>query len=427
MNDADPIEVATQEIGMVLLESLYGMTRVLRLYETNNSAVVRLKDRLVEEFDAFWAKGGHEVKLQLLQDEAFINAKLIKMDAGIYEKATDLAKRLDEYGVGEVAVTSGFNRDQLEVFTAEFAESMRSGVNRFSEGTHPDIRLAKASGRSMASFRFEPDRLAIWLYSSFLDLVSRLYAAHAAGETPSLLPVRRLLQIMIDTMRNHGGIFQLLTTVRDARKPLDRARLRAAIAIEAIGFGLFVGLGNGDIMTLALSGLLGGLSASKDPDEGVAPLFRYPGLGTSAMVLMLCVHDTRKARLGQPAGVPGRMLAVVEAYQLLIAGTAEPLAASDALDRMAAGEIQGVERGPATVFLGYKGRYPLGSAVTLSDGTTAVVVSQGDDPEGRDTPVVAEYSEDAGLAERWLDLRGASVHITGTPSNAEAGIDLLRT
>ncbi len=426
MADVDPEEAATQRMGMVLMESVYGMTRVLRLYETNNTAVVRLKDQLIDAFAGFWQGGAQEVKLQLLQDEAFINGKLIKMDAGIYEKATDLARRLGEFGIGEIAVTSGFDRDQLEAFTTGFAESMRTGTNLFDGSAHPDIRLAEASGRSMASFRFEPDRLAIWLYSSFLDLVSRLYVAHAAGETPSLLPVRRLLQIMIDTMKHHGGIFQLLTTVRDARRPLDRARLRAAIAIDAIGFGLFVGLGNADIMTLSLSGLLGGLSDSEDPDDGVAPLFHYPGLGTSAMVLMLCVYDTRKARLGQPAGVPGRMLAVVEAYQLLTAGTPEPLAAADALDRMAAGEIEGVQRGPATVFLGYKGRHPLGSAVTLSDGSTAVVVSQGDDPEGRDVPVVARYEPGSGLGE-WVDLRSAAVEITDSPSNAEAGIDLLST
>jgi hypothetical protein len=425
--DTDPLEEATQKVGLALLESVYGMTRVLKLYEANNRAVVRLKDRLMEDFSGFWEMGGQEVKLQLLAEEAFINGKLIRMDASIYEKATDLAAGLDGFGVGEIAITSGVTRDQLEAFTLAFAESMRSGTNQFDAAAHPDIRLAKASGRSMASFRFEPDRLAIWLYSSFLDLVGRLYSAHAAGETPSLLPVRRMLQLIIDTMRNHGGIFQLLTTIRDATKPLDRARLRAAIAVDSIGFGLFVGLGNVDIMTLALSGLLGGLSASDDPDEGVAPLFAYPGLGSGAMGLILCVHDTRKARLGQSAGVPGRMLAVIEAYQLLTAGTTESVPAGEALRRMAAGEVAGVERGPATVFLGYKGAYPLGSAVTLSDGSTAIVVSQGTDPDARDTPSVARYARGKGLSEDWLDLSKGSLSITDTPSNADAGVDLLST
>ena len=426
MTGADPLETATRVMGLALLDSLYGMTRVLRLYETNNSAVVRLKDQLRESLAQFWEAGGEEVKLQLLEDEAFVNGRLMRMDATIYEKATDLAARLGAYEIGEVAVTSGLTPAQLEAFTTEFAESMRTGSDCFMEGTHPDIRLAKATGRSMASVRFEPDRLAIWLYSSFLGLVERLYAAHKRGENPSLLPVRRMLQLIIDAMRNHGGIFQLLTTVRDARKPLGPAALRVAVAVDAVGFGLFVGLGNVDIMTLSLSGLLGGLSTSKDPDEAVAPLFSYPGLGTSAMVLILCVHDTRKARLGEPAGVPGRMLAVVEAYQLLTTGTDQPMCAGAALTAMAAGEIEGVERGPATVFRGYKGTHPLGSAVRMSDGSLGVVVSQGEDPEGRDEPSVARY-HDGRLDETWTELLTSSLSIVSEVSAAEAGINLLGT
>jgi hypothetical protein len=381
----------------------------------------------VTQFEGFWEIGGEKVTLQMLEEEAFVNGRLIKMDALIYDKATDLAKKLREFDVGEIKVTRGFNRDQLEAFTLEFAESLRTGTSRFEEGTHPDIRLAKGGGRSMASVRFEPDRLAIWLYSSFLGLVDRLYRAHAAGETPSLLPVRRMLQLIIDAMRKHGGIFQLLTTLRDATKPLDRARLRAAIAIDAIGYGLFVGLGNVDILTLSLSGLLGGLSDSDDAEEAVAPLFAYPGLGTGAMVLILCVHDTRKARMDEPAGVPGRMLAVVEAYQELTAGSAPSIAPTEALQDMADGYVEGVERGPAIVFMGYKGVYPLGCAVELSDGSLAIVVSQGDDEEGRDEPTIARYSA-SGLSEDWIDLRATpGLQITATPALADAGVDLLAT
>jgi hypothetical protein len=404
-------------MGLVLLDSMHGITRALQGSETNDE-LEEVTDVLLAEFDVFLELGGTQVKLQLSDGEAYIDGRPIEKDVDVYAKVTDLTACLGQFGVGDVAITAGLDRAQLDAFTEELKESLRVGSSQFQEGTHPDLLLAKGGGKSMATFRFEPDRLAILLHSSFLASVEEIYRRHDEGESPSLLPVRRILQFIIQAMREQSGIFQVLTTLRDPGTPLGRSRLRTAIAIEAIGFGLFAGLPNLDLMILALSAILRGLS-------GDAP-FTYPRLGTETMALVLCVRDTRAVRDGGSGGVPGRMLAVVEVYQELIAGTAAAIAPSEALRRMATGTLKGVGSGSADAFEGYKGTHPLGSAIQLSDGSLAIVVSQGDEPIGRDAPTVARYSPGAGLSKDWVDLRETpGLRITGAATHP--GLQLLAT
>ena len=98
----DPSQKRDQDAGVQLLVLLHGLTRALVLYEINNDSAVRLIDDLWRTLDGYFKAGGDELKLQLLEDEAFINGQLIRMDDQLYERATDLAKTLQTYEIGEV-------------------------------------------------------------------------------------------------------------------------------------------------------------------------------------------------------------------------------------------------------------------------------------------------------------------------------------
>ena len=63
------------------------------------------------------------------------------------------------------------------------------------------------------------------------------------------------------------------------------------MAIDSIGFGAFLGLESSDLMIIALSGVLGGLSSDPDPIQTVKPLMKYSGLGQLALKLILTLHD----------------------------------------------------------------------------------------------------------------------------------------
>lgn len=421
--DDSPEQELANEAGVEVLVALHGMTRVLTLYEPNNAAVTRLVESLAATIERFFVAGGDGLKLQLLEDECFVNGKLMRVDAPLYERATDLAAVLAKFDIGEIDFQKGTARNHVEDFVRDLAVSLKAGTNKLAPSGYETIRLARNTGRSIASFRFEPDRLAIWLYAGLLEVVERMYVEYGQGNSPSLLPVRRLLQLLIDSARSLGGIYQVLAAMRDPKVRLNLPRLRTAMAVDAVGFGIFSGLRNTELMTLALSALLGGLNRSTDPDEAVEPLFSYPGLGGSAMVLILAVHDTRTALQGVPAGVPGRMLSAVEVFHRKTAHPSRPLAPTDALQQMAGGEIAGCDAAMGKLFRAYKGIYPLGAPVKLSDGRLGVVISQGTTQASKRRPLVGVI--DGGALGDRVDLSDRTdLEVVATPTALDSGLDL---
>ncbi len=420
----DQDQLREQEAGVQLLTVLHGLTRALVLYEINNDTVVRLIDELWKTVESYFKGGGEDLRLQLLEDEAFINGQLIRMDAQLYERTTDLSKTLYAYEVGEVHFESGVTKQHCTGLLRDLSTSLRTQKNSLRSQGYGTVHLNKRSGRSMAALRFEPNKLAIWSYASLLDVVDQMFTKHADNEAPTLLPIKRILQLIIDGTAAHGGIYQMLSAIRDPDLPLSPTRMRVGMAIDAIGFGVYVGLPHRDLMSLSLAGLLGGLSQTSDPDTAVAPLFQYAGLGDSAMALVLTVHDLRAARSGQTAGVPGRMLSVVEAYHEVLAGESA-MAAPKALEALVAGKIKGADAGAARIFAAYKGKYPLGTAVRLGNGGVGVVVAH--PTEGpRDRPTIALVDSSGSLGQR-VDLQHKrGIQITDVLSTKAAGINLTR-
>jgi len=139
---------------------------------------------------------------------------------------------------------------------------------------------------------------------------------------------------------------------------------------------------------------------------------------------VLTVYDLRSARNGNNAGVPGRMLSVVESYHEQTTGTT-PSPPPEVLEAMVAGKIPGADPAAARVFAAYKGRYPLGTSLRLSTGGIGVVIAH--PTEGpRERPLVAMVGPNGSLSQR-VDLRtNRGVQIEAVVSSQEAGVDLTR-
>ena len=418
---------AIPEDGAEVLALVHRMVRLVGLYEANNKAVLLVLESLSEVLARWFARGETEFQLRLLADECFINGRLLKLGPALYGRTTDLSALLGRFGVGAITFTTGCSRADLDELCAGVAASLRAAESRLPEDGYARVRLGPIEGSSVASFRFQPDRLALSLYSSLLDVIDRLYAEQDEGRSPSLLPVRRLLQMMIDTMREHSGIYQMLTTVRDPSGTLSRSRLRAALAVDLMGTGMFIGLGNNELLTLALAGLVAGLSDASDPEAATAPLFDLPGLGTTGLALVETVAGARRSTAGGESGPRGKLLAVAERYHQLTSVAAQngALAPAAALAMMKAGQVPGADPALSNLFAYFKGPFPLGSPVRLADGTEALVVSQGKTGRGKLRPTVAPILDDGSLGG-WVDLQERhDVEIVGWLSPADVDLDLL--
>ena len=397
--------------GEKLIRCLHALSSALKLYEMNNTAVVRQVDEIAHALETYFATTTEELRLTLREDEFFINSKLLKVDLAFFSKARDVALVLEPLECNDIRFTSEYSKSNLEAWLADISSSLRRNKNCMNPAGYGCIIGKKAKGSSAAAFRFEPDRLAIWLYSGLLDVVEQIFTLfHEQNQNMvnekndlqnevvekktkneiSLLPIRRSLQLIIDNMKQHNGIYQMLSVIREPNQIRTPEQTRVAVAIDSIGFGIFIGLKSTDVMNLALAAILAGLQPSTDPLENVDPLFSFSGLGMSAPEVILTLFESRGSRLGMGGSPISKVLMVIEIYHQMInenVTTSLP----EIVYALAQGKVEGIDPSIVKFFARYKGPFPIGSVLELDkSGETSrgIVIAHSDNELGKQRPIV---------------------------------------
>ena len=137
-----------QRLGAEAIVLLNGLARAVSLYEVNNTAITRLLDKLEALVaEALPRSGGQGLSLHILEEEFFVNGRLLKMDARLYERATQLSRVLARYGVGSLHFQEGCGRESLTAFVRDLSRSVRGQENRLQAGGYGPLALGQASGR----------------------------------------------------------------------------------------------------------------------------------------------------------------------------------------------------------------------------------------------------------------------------------------
>jgi len=425
-----------QAVGAQVIGLVNGLTQALHLYAPNNAAVKRLVDELDAALGSWFrpaspdspdSPAGEALLLQIVEDECFINGQLLKVDAASYQRVHELSARLHRLGWSELAIGEELTRADIDAFVADLAENVAATRPSFL-GHYGALALGNAEGSAVASFRHEPERLAAVLHSSLLALVERLFQENAQGNTPSLFPLRRVFQMVIDNVTTQEGIWQLLAAARPLHTDTPIFYRRTTIAVEAAAFGSFLGLRGNELMTLALAGILAGLSPSREPDASVRAVFRYPGIGTFAVPVTLAIHGARRLQSGAAtaAEVPpsASLLALVEAYEsacMPVKG-ARPMTMGQALAAVMRGRVRGADPQLARLFGYFKGRFPLGSVLELDDGRLGIVVAFEQVSVAR--PTLLMVSPDGELGETLALSRAPERTIAAERSPESCGLNL---
>jgi hypothetical protein len=399
-----------QELGQDLILLLYGLSRSVMLYEANNATIAKQIDLLLERLGPYFSRYQEGARLQLMADEFFVNGKLLRADPRFWDRAVALAAFFQQYELGELYFDPSVEKNQCLAFVRDLGASARAQRNLLNAEGYGGLLIGEAQGQSTASYDLRPDRFAILLCGSMLDVLDWVYK-HRYEPGLSLLPLRRTLQLVIDAAIKDPAMFQVVAAVRDPGRPLSWSRSRLATTIDAICFGNYLTLHRREVMCLAVASVLSGVSDSDDPIDAVSPLFLYKGIKDAAMPMALAVHDARCTAGGSSKGMAGQVLAVCETYhRLSSAGPDGPgLSPAEALERMTSGKVAGLDRGTVMTFADYKGPYPLGSAVMLSNGAPAIVVAQGEGIAGKHRPTVMLFDGEG---------------LYGAPTDLAAGDDL---
>ncbi len=417
-----------QVVGHDLIVLMYGLTRSVQLYDANNEAIGKQIDRLIDRLRPWFVKRQEGLAIQMLADEFFVNGKLLRTDPRVWERAVGLANFLRQFDIGEVHFEPDIRRSHLQAFCQDLSRSARSQRNLLSPDGYGSLHIEQSDGRSLASFDFRPDRFAIMLCGSLLEVMEWVYRKRDTAGL-SLLPLRRALQLVIDAAAKDPAMFQVVAAVRDPSRPSSVARTRMSIAIDTICFGHYLTLHRREIMCLAMAAILGGISDDDDPVKAAQPIYGYRGIKDAAMATVLAVHDARAIRGGERGGMAGHVLAVCEAYHRLTmaTGDAAALGAAEALKHLTGGQVAGLDRGTVQTFADHKGPYPLGSAVMLSNGAPALVVAQGEGTAGKHRPTVMFY-DGVGLYGTLMDLAERDdIWIEQHAASSELQVNLAKT
>ncbi len=411
---------AEQEIARETVTAVAGVVRALGLYDVNNTAVQRLIDQLLS---AWQRNGGGELRVQLLTDEYFVNDRLLRLDAQLYDRCTSLSAALGKLGVGEITLGPGLERSHVEALCSRLAAAVR-GQGKLSLDAVGPIALGIAIGSGIAAYRFEPERLAVSAIAGLVSITERLYLEHGAGRVPSLLPIKRSLQMIAEGMDQDPGYYLLLSAIFDPSSASSTMRARVAAAVHAIGFALGAGLGREVMMTSGLAAIVGGLADKGDPDAAVRPLFRFPGLGDSALPLAVALHDARALRLGRAVGLAGQLVALAHAYVERTSAARPGLAPARFVDALAAGELRVVEPRLARAFAAWLGPWPMGSLCRLKDGRLGLVI--GLPEKSRDRPILQLLGKGGEPLERVDLAQNRTLEIVETPTYKEAEVNPTR-
>lgn len=378
-----------QAVAADIIVALNALGSVVKLYDSNNTAVVRQIDALYESLQKGFSQGTNSIRLTLRSDEFFVNGDLMKVDVQLYMRARDVGSTLEKINWNDVTFTSILSKDDIKAFVNDLAKCIRKEATGMSSDQYGGIAGKKSAGSAAAAFRFDPNKMAIWLMAGLLDVVERLYIMSDKGERPSLLPIRRSLQMIVDNMKSFSGIYQMLSAFRDPNKPRSRSQTHVAMAIDVIGLCAYLQRSNVEMLEMAIAAILSGVSSDDEPLKVIEPILEFDGLGESAFGMLLLLHDSAAALEGQSASIQGLVLASVMKYHQLL--NAEPDTPLPKLILDLVEQTEGQMKSLMQVFARYKGPFPIGSFIRVDD-EAVLVVGQSARRTGKQRPMVARLS-----------------------------------
>ena len=270
-------------------------------------------------------------------------------------------------------------------------------------------------------------RVAAGLFGELLDVLEALAALHAAGRTPSLAPVSRLIQDLVEAMADHRPSLELLCVVRDPGRSLDPDRKWAAVVVHALGLGVGVGLERKELLAVGLGAILARVTEGLAPERAVSSLVHLTTLGDLAPQVFDSVHLL--AGEGEPAADDrvSQVLLVALSWVELTEGLGgrPALAPAHAMNTLVSGRLERVDIDLACLFAQRRGAWPVGSLLRLSNDRLCVVVGWGEgQAHGRPTVVPIEPG---GLLGRPVDLAEVGgLTILETVSARAALVNLAR-
>ncbi len=387
MNQAHQLDAYWKTLGTTLVLELAVYLRALRTYESNNALVTNSQAQLLDTLTTHFGEHKEPLRLQFLECETFITSVMIGMGFQEFSRASELARMLRGFGVGEVIFSPGTSAQSL----TDLADAVSNAIHNRADGLPPEldhIALRPLNVGAMGGTGTETHKVCVWLFAGMLNAMEGLQQVHDGGLIPQMLPFKRHLRLTAEIMAERSTVFQLLTANRNQRL-MDGDALHCTLrTFDVLGFGTALGLSRPALMSLGLSSVLDQLTANQGTKDMFETVSKIQSLGGMAPGVLMNLWDLEVIRENGKGGKLAQILDVVDHYIRLTHEQRQERQVSEfwaQLHRLAPRS-----RSIVNQFQAWKGTLPTGAIVQHPDLGQALVIDQAG-PEG--TPRLCPFTQ----------------------------------
>jgi len=395
MTQPQMIDAGMKRLGTQLVLGVQVYLRALRTYQSNNAMVVQARDQLEASLVNHFKEHQSPLQLQFLEGETFLNGNLLSVDFQSFLRAQELTRLLRSFDVGEITFFPGVTRVGLEQFAEAIYACIHQHTDKLPE-QFDGITLQSLHSAGVGASGAEIHRVCVWLFSGLLSAIDSLSELHDEDLVPSMVPFTRHVRLLTEIIDERPTVFQLLCSQRPPSLEVGDSLHCTLRTVEAVGFGVSLGLSRSAVMTLGLSSILDRVTAHQGSTEVFQQLSRYQSLGDMAPGVMMTLWDLELIRNGSKGGRLAQLLHLVDHYVTLSqpdgGSAAEDVA--DVWSRLQ--KAVPTARSFISALRAWKGRVPIGSMLMHPELGQALVLDYSG-PEM--TPRLSPFSEWGVLAE----------------------------
>ena len=382
-----------REKGEQFAKILYGLMRMTRIHSLDNVAF----EQAVQDFQNVLrslCKLLGTVHLICVEDQVYVNDVRIRFE--IASKHVEaIGADLRRHRVGGISFNDVITEKQILMLVGMIIEppAQKSPRLVFQKKLNENgMRSIELQG--IFSFRIKGekihkvDREFKEIYQQSARIIAEAYRNLAANRLPNPLPVRRLVNEMIDA--GHSATVADLARDHDRKLP-HYARHTLMVTNLSLLIGGSAGFSNATLSDLGVAAMFHDVGYSFKEDGYWVPFERHSTAGLNSLMRQRGFHEAKIRRLlavaehhrpyNSPKGRPSlfaRIIHIADDYDILTRfrpGKGPILSHPDALARMTAHTGKAYDPDLFQVFVNKMGMFPPGTILRLSSGRLVVSAS----------------------------------------------------
>ncbi|HLU48485.1 MAG TPA: HD domain-containing phosphohydrolase [Planctomycetota bacterium] len=439
------LTAGVRKYGSSIVSTLAISIKTSQLYSFAHQNVTNALRELEEYLSSFLRIEG-EAELSLVEGFLFINEVRVRADLSGAQTYTFAQQILRDRQIGKIIFLPGISSQELEKLVQLFTQPVRNEENpweeflaAFRKEGFRSIRAEKYEVRDETLDELAGDRriVLISLYLRALHQTQQMIESVEKGRKINLNKLKRTVQALVDAIAEDEATLLALVNVKNRESYLANHSVNVMVLTMAVGSRL--GLPRKSIGDLGIAALLHDIGKCRAPERLRTPrpqaldendrreLEEHVYTGVEVLLQQRIVdaivksmnvsflHHFRFDNTGYPRthvvkgqNLFSRIVAICDFYDNHTTPGPDGSAATppDAIMRRLL-DASGTEFDPlvSKAFVNLLGLYPVGSIVSLDDGSVGTVVAPSRDSRHLDRPTVRLFTgPDGSAVDETVDL-----------------------